>query len=124
MTSERFTDQDAAAIRAMTDTHVRAVLDHDPDAFLSTCADDITLIPPEEPALHGREACRAYLENFPTPSTFTAEFDDVEGEGDLAFSRGRASAEFEDGPTTFKWLAIHRRQPDGTWKMVRDIWNS
>ena len=122
--TERFTDQDAAAIRTLTETHLRAVMDHDPDAFLATCADDIALLPPEEPALQGREACRAYLENFPTPTTFTNEFDDIDGEGNLAFSRGRASAEFEDGATTFKWVAIHRRQPDGTWKMVRDIWNN
>ncbi len=122
--TESFTDQDAAAIRAMTDTHLRAVLDHDPDAFLATCADDITLIPPEQPALVGLTACRTFLEEFPTPTTFTAEFDDVEGEGGLAFTRGRASAEFEDGTTTFKWIAIHRRQSDGSWKMVRDIWNT
>ena len=121
--TQKFTDQDAAAIRAMTDKHLQAILDHDPDAFLATCTDNITLLPPEQPAINGKSACRTYLEEFPTPSTFTAEIDDVDGEGDLAFSRGSASAEFEDGTTTFKWMAVHRRQSDGSWKMLRDIWN-
>ena len=70
------------------------------------------------------EQCRAFLDDFPTPTTFTTEFDDVDGQGDLAFSRGHASAAFEDGTTEFRWMAIHRRQPDGSWKMVRDIWNT
>ena len=76
------------------------------------------------PSLVGRSACRTYLEEFATPTTFTAEIDDVDGQGDLAFSRGSASAEFEDGTTTFKWMAVHRRQSDGSWKMIRDIWNT
>ena len=92
---------------------------------LATCADDIVFAPPDQPAITGHDACRAFLEEFPTPSTFTAEFDDVDGQGNLAFSRGNAAATFEDGTaTTFKWLAIHRRQADGSWKMTRDTWNT
>ena len=55
----------------------------------------------------------------------SAEIDDVEGESNLAFSRGSATATFEDGATTtFKWMAVHRRQSDGSWKMARDAWNT
>lgn len=119
-----FTDQDAATIRGLTEVHLQAVREHDPDAFLATCADDVIFLPPDQGPVEGRQACRAYLEDFPTPSAFTAEFDDVEGENDLAFSRGRATAQFDDGLTTFRWLAIFRKQPDGSWKMVRDMWNT
>ena len=123
--SHVFNDQDAAAIRALTDIHVRAVLDHDPNAFLAACTEDITLIPPEQPAFAGREACRSFLQDFPKPTTFTAKIDDVEGQGRLGFSRGSATATFADGEaTTFRWIAIHRRGSDGTWKMARDIWNT
>ncbi len=122
--TQQFTDQDAAAIRTITDTHLQSILDHNPDAFMATCTDEIVFLPPEQPPLVGKTACRAFLDDFPTPTTFTAEFDDVDGQGDLAFSRGHASAAFEDGRTEFRWMAIHRRQPDGSWKMVRDIWNT
>ncbi|HUF08740.1 MAG TPA: nuclear transport factor 2 family protein [Rhodothermales bacterium] len=122
--TEKFTEQDAAAIRSITDVHLQAVREHDPEAFLATCTDDIVFLPPDHAAVEGRRACRDYLEGFPTPSTFAAKFDDIEGGNDLAFSRGRATAEFDDGTTTFRWLAIFRKQPDGSWKMVRDIWNT
>ena len=116
-------EKDAAAIRRLTDVHLKAVLDHDPEAFLKTCTDDIHFFPPDQPAVSGRDACRAYLADFPTPKTFTAKVRDVEGEGDLAYSRGDATATFDDGTeTTFTWLAIVRRQRDGSWKMARDMW--
>lgn len=120
-----FSERDAAAIREMVDTHIQSILDHNPDGFLATCTDDITFLPPELPPLVGREACRAFLEDFPTPATFTSKIEDVEGNGDLAFARGSATATFDDGTdTTLTWLGIHRRQPDGSWRMARDIWNT
>lgn len=120
-----FTERDRAAIREMIDIHIQSLLDHDPGAFLATCTDDITFLPPELPPLVGQDACRAFLEEFPTPATFTSKIDDVEGDGDLAFARGSATADFDDGTrTTFTWLGIHRRQPDGSWRMARDIWNT
>jgi ketosteroid isomerase-like protein len=121
--SQEFSTQDAEAIRALTDAHCAAVLAHDPDAFLATCTDDIHFFPPDQVAVSGHEACRAYLEEFPTPATFTPSVQDVEGAGDLAFSRGQAAATFDDeSGATFTWMAVHRRQPDGSRKMARDMW--
>ena len=119
-----FTEQDSAALRAMVDTHMKAVLAHDPAAFLATCSDDIVFLPPGQSSLSGHAACRAFLEDFPTPATFVADVADADGDGDLGFTRGRAKATFDDGSqTTFSFVGIHRRQPDGSWRMVRDIWN-
>ena len=118
-----FSEHDAAAIRAMTDTHLEAIINNDPDAFLSTCTDDIQLFPPDVAAVSGQEACRAYLVDFPAPKTFTAEIGDIDGESDLAYARGQAHAVFDDGSETiFAWLAIYRRQLDVSWKMARDMW--
>lgn len=122
--TDTFTDRDTEEIRAITHRHIQAVLDHDPEAFMATCADDIALLPPGSEPVVGQAAGHAYMESFPTPTKFTAEFADIEGQGDLAFSRGSATATFDDGETTFKWLAIFRKQTDGSWKMVRDIWNT
>ena len=118
-----FTNRDEEAVRALTDAHCAAMLAHDPDAFLATCTEDIHFFPPDRATVAGPEACRAYLEEFPTPETFTTVVHDVEGTGDLAFSRGQATASFEDGSeATFTWMAVHRRQADGSWKMARDMW--
>lgn len=123
--TESFTARDDAAIRAMVDTHLRSILAHDPDAFLATCTDDIIFMPPEQPPVVGKEGCRGFLKDFPVPEAFTSEIADVEGTGDLAFARGSATASFPDGATvTFTYVGIHRRQPDGSWKMARDIWNT
>jgi uncharacterized protein (TIGR02246 family) len=122
---EKISDQDSAAIRALIDVHVQATLAHDPDRMLSTCADDIVFMPPGQAEVIGSAACRAYLEAFPTPKSFINKVDEVDGRGDLAFSRGRVTATFEDGTsTTLKGVALHRRQKDGSWKMVLDVWNA
>ena len=118
-------ERDAAAIRALTDAHLQAILKHDANAFLATCTDDIQFFPPGQSAVAGPAACRTFLEEFPTPTTFTSDVKDVEGVGDLAYSRGQATAKFDDGnQATFIWLAVHRRQADGSWKMARDMWTT
>ena len=117
-------ENDAAAIRGLTDAHLEAILAHDPDAFLRTCTDDIQFFPPDVATVSGQEACRAYLDDFPTPKTFTAEgIQNLEGVGDLAYWQGQAHAIFDDGEdTTFTFLAVARKQGDGSWKMARDMW--
>jgi len=122
--STTFSEGDAEEIKSITHTHIQAVLDHDPDAFMATCAADIALLPPGTEPVLGLAAGRSYMDSFPTPTQFTVEINDVEGHGDLAFARGSATATFEDGGATLKWLAIYRKQSDGSWKMVRDIWNA
>lgn len=119
-----FTEQDAAELRAMVDRHMRAILDHDVEAFLATCDEDIVFFPPGEAPLRGKAVCREFLEAFPTPTSFAAEVTDARGDGDLAFTSGRVNGAFEDGAeTTLNFVGVHRRQPDGSWRMIRDIWN-
>ncbi len=92
----KISEEDVAAIQGLTDTHVKAILDHDPESWLATCTDDIHLFPPDQATVSGRDECRAYLEDFPTPITFTADVKDIEGEGDLAYTRGDATATYDD----------------------------
>ena len=117
-------EQDVSAIKSITDVHRRALIAHDPDAFIATCAEDIVFTPPNEAPVVGQAACRAWLEAFPRASEMTVGVQEVEGRADLAFSRGEAVGTMEDGTTsTFQFMAIHRKQPDGSWKMTRDIFN-
>ncbi len=59
-----------------------------------------------------------------TPSTVTAA-----GSGDMAFVQGTYTASMKgpDGKAvsdTGKYLEVWKKQADGSWKAVEDIWNS
>lgn len=118
------TECDIAAIRAMFDIHRRALLNQDSAAFVATCADDIILLPPYQPPLEGRAACKAFMDKFAKPGTFTVDTVELEGCGDLAFSLSYAKGSWREDETTLKILAIYRRQPDLSWKMIRYTYNT
>ncbi len=53
----------------------------------------------------------------------------ISSAGDLAYSAGTSEETINDpegNPVTErgKWVAVYKKQPDGTWKCVVDIWNS
>ena len=92
-------------------------------------AEDAIVLAPNQAAVQGRAAIQAALEAFPPISNFQVQILEIEGQGDLAYSRGSASmtltpaglAPIED---RVKYIEIWRKQADGAWKIVRDIWNS
>jgi len=121
------------AIRAVSDAEFKAVKEGDIDAHLAVLGDDAVILPPNEAAIHGKPAFRASSETF--YSQFTMErFDHSREElvvaGDWAFERWTVSmavASREGGDAVsdqVKGIHIYRKQSDGNWKIVRDIWNS
>ena len=92
-------------------------------------AEDAIVLPPNQAAVQGRAAIQASLEGFPPFSNFQVQTLEIEGRGDLAYERGTNSltvtpagaAPIEDRG---KYVAIWRKQADGSWKILRDIWNS
>jgi ketosteroid isomerase-like protein len=115
---------DTAAVAAVSDVHGQALIDHDADAFMATCTDDIIFLPPNEEPAVGQEACHAWLGGFPRFTRFRVHVEEVEGRGDLAVSRGHAKGTMEDGTEAmFKFMAVFRKQADGQWKMARDMWS-
>jgi ketosteroid isomerase-like protein len=93
---------------------------------------DATLLPPSEPVARG-EAVKKYNANmakaFSGPFELTTEA--VEGRGDLAYSVGTYRATLtprkagakplptEEG----KFLEVLKKQADGSWKIVYDMWS-
>ncbi len=63
-------------------------------------------------------------------SEFVINNKEVEVNGDLAFARGNfkvtVAAKSGGDPMHFegKYMTIFRQQPDGTWKIYRDIFNA
>ncbi|MBI5432704.1 MAG: DUF4440 domain-containing protein [Planctomycetes bacterium] len=90
---------------------------------------DALFMPPNMPAVVGRDAIQAALEAWPPISDFVLNTEEVVVRGDLAYSCGtysmtltpRGAAPIRD---VGKFLEIFRRQPDGNWKVTRDIYNS
>jgi len=87
------------------------------------------MMPPNAPAVRGHEALTAAGDPFPPFSDFRQESLEMEGFGDLAFSRDEYSVTIAPpGKPVFKdkgkVITIWRKQPDGSWKMFREIWNS
>jgi ketosteroid isomerase-like protein len=126
-------DEDKAAIRKNTDAVV-AIANANPkdwDAYVRTdYVADAVVMPPNMPAVQGWDAIKAYIVAENTSLHFEVKMLEIEGRGDLAFVRGTYSMTFVapngSGPTqdTGKYIEIWRKQPDGSWKVIRDIFNS
>lgn len=121
-------EDDAAAIRqALSDFVVHAVAG-DWDALAALYTEKAVLMPPNQELAIGRSAIRNVFSPL-TIRDFQLEAVEIDGRGDLAFSRGTYSwtvsvGEGEPVPDHGKWLAIWREQADGTWLLSQDIWNS
>ncbi len=125
-----FTEADRAQIRGASETALAAMNAQDMTGFVHAMhAEDVTLLPPGAPAVHGRSAVIAFLEEFPAFRNMTFDQLQVEGEGNLAYVRGAYSFDFldEDGNVIGKdvgsYLEVWRRDADG-WAVIEDIFNS
>jgi uncharacterized protein (TIGR02246 family) len=115
------------------DAHVAALNAGDAEGWVACFAPDGAQMPPNEPANLGRERIRAWSSGM--LAAFRAEFslhvDEVELTGsDWAFERGTYTIALTPRAggspihDTGKYLTLYERQPDRSWLMARDIWNS
>jgi ketosteroid isomerase-like protein len=87
-------------------------------------------MPPNSPAAEGQEAIRAWLAELfaDGPVPFEGQLVGFETAGDRVISHGTYTMTFyldeESVTDTGKWVDIARRQPDGSFRTVRNIWNS
>jgi ketosteroid isomerase-like protein len=121
---------DHASIRALTDRFVQLMLAGNLDGVVALYTENGILMPPHHPAVQGRAALRAFLGGFPRISSFKATVDEIDGRADLAYARGSFSMTVHPkgapGPVEEqgKFLEVRRRQPDGSWLLAVDIFNS
>jgi uncharacterized protein (TIGR02246 family) len=104
----------------------------DVDRVLAFWADDAIVFPPGSPPLEGKPAIREFvLKSFQTPGFSTSWKTTnvaVSRVGDLAYAMGtnRVSFTGPDGRQTTvegKAVTVWRREKEGVWKCVIDIWN-
>lgn len=123
-------DADKAAIDSAGRVFVRHALANDFAALARDYySDDAMVLPPNASAVTGHGAIEAMFKTFPPITAFELRTEEVEGIADLAYVRGRytmtmsppgAPAIADSG----KYLEIWRKQSDGSWKSVRDMFSS
>jgi ketosteroid isomerase-like protein len=125
----RLTAADREAISTGLANAVQAALERDWAGFAAQFDEDVTMLPPGAPLYTGRDAIVAGFDGV-TITGFVSEIDELDGCGNLAYGRGHHDWTMEirgaAGPysESGKWVAVWRRQDDGAWRVVVDIWNS
>ena len=127
------TEADVAAIKKLHEEIDAAINAGDLDSFVSCFTDDAVRMPPNMPALVGKDAYRDMVQYFFEQNT-GIEHDITTEEvivcGDWAFARGTYTITFtpKAGGKPIrgigKWMDIYKRQLDGSWKCYRNIYNS
>jgi uncharacterized protein (TIGR02246 family) len=110
----------------------QAAQGRDVDRVVSFWADDAIVFPPGSPPIKGKPAIREFVaKSFQTPG-FSISWKTtnvaVSRSGDLAYATGTNRVTFSspDGRQVTvegKAVAVWRREREGIWKCVIDIWN-
>ena len=123
---------DEAALRAKTEPFLKAYNAGDVKGISADDADDLIQMRPDGPELVGKAAVEAGHEKFfaENSAVQAATVDEVAVWGDVGMSRGtwQVTATPKKGkakPTSTrgKWIVIHKRAADGSWKSWRHMWS-
>jgi len=118
-------------IRAMDEEFMRLIAARDFKQLTTNFyAEDAQFLSPNQAAIIGRPAIQEALGQIAAGlRKLTYRSDKIEVSGDFAYAIGRhqltiktdSGAEIHDEG---KYLVVYRRQQDGTWRAVADIFNS
>ena len=126
----RLTDTNRTEMRAVVDSFGEAVMAQDWPKVVAYYTEDGILLPPNGPAVQGRDAMRRLFESWPKLISFKENILEIEGRRDVAYVRGTyemaLSPPGSKAPVhdVGKSLAVWERQADGRWLVSRVMWNS
>lgn len=123
---------DANAIRDLDTQWSKTAKANDVDGAVSYYTDDATLMPPNAPAATGKQAIRAVWAGILIPGnavSWQADKVEVGRSSDLAYSTGEYQATLKDAQgkpvmDRGKYVEVWKKQADGKWKVVADMFNS
>jgi ketosteroid isomerase-like protein len=128
--------EDRAAIQELDDKEIKANLALDVHALELLWDPEIVTMPPGHAVISGLEANRTYLDkeakdmqNFQILG-YEQAWHEVRIVGDYAYEYGTIQTRIgpmNPGPevdSTYNMMRILKRQPDGSWRIYRAIWNS
>lgn len=120
---------DRAGIEAIEREFVTAARTGELETTIQRYAPDAQMMPPNAPAIRGRDAIRAVVVDLPPIPKYDVTIESVDGCGDFAVVTGgyaltvqltNSAAPIED---TGRYLHVFRRI-DGEWLMTYDIFSS
>ena len=118
---------DTARLEEGTAKYMEAVNSEDATALAALFTEDAVELPPNSPAVFGRDAIRAGKQAGFAAADLAVELEDLEisVEGDLGYKAGRYRVRTKDGELIDrgKYIEIWTKA-DGQWLLHRDIWNS
>lgn len=122
-------EADVTAIRAASAAWVDTYNENDWDALAELFTADAIMMPPNSPAIVGRDAIAAWEAEYETGFQIAFDVQEIGGEGDLAFVRGRSCVFIPlegggYGVDVGKYLEIRKRDETGKWLIVSDVFNS
>ena len=125
-------EADIKAIKNLTEEYDAAINSGDLDSWMSFYADDAVRMQPNMPALFGKDSIRSVMQSF--FENYTIDLKETTEEviiaGDWAFAWGTYNYTItpkvggEPSRDSGKWVTFDKRQPDGSWKCYRNIYNS
>ena len=124
--------EDVTAIRTHSEAFDRAITAGDAQSSAELLTDNVIWMVPNQEALRGREAVRNRFRRLFTGLSLELQstVDEVRIAGDWAFVLGtyRLRLAPKDGgsPTdeAGKLINILNKEPNGTWRLARHIWNA
>lgn len=132
MNTQDGADIDRTEVTRTTAELLDAVNSSDADRCSAVWAAEGVLMPPHHPSVQGHQAILEYFRNLFSRSKFRFTFTSsrIHLAGDTATERvtytaiiwpGDGAPPIED---VGKGLHVYRRQPNRSWKLTYDIWNS
>jgi len=127
--------EDQGAIRAAVEAYRDGWLKGESEAVMATFTSDAVLQPSGLPPIVGEEGIRAFWWPSDGPATkvlaMELHLDEIGGDGNLAFARGRGSLTFsyeQDGviktvSARSTFLNILRKGADGSWRTSHRMWS-
>jgi len=124
---------DESAVRDLDAQWSRVAASKDAESMVSYYAEDAALMPPNAPTEAGKEAIRRFWRSMVASPGFTVAWKATKAEvarsGDLAYVIGTYELTVNDvtgHPVNDrgKYSEVWRKQGDGQWKVVADMFNS
>ena len=127
---------DQRAITRLQERDIAANTALDLDALVALTTDDVVVLPPGRPPVVGQKALRSFYQALveKTPDAqvlaYSEEWDEVRILGDFALQWGtirertKASVTADESSSAVHAMRMLARQPDGSWKIARFMWNA
>lgn len=124
---------DESALRTLDEEWSRSVASRDVEKVISYYADDAVVMPPNIPTLTGKDSIRTLWRSMLESPLFSGGWKatkvEVAESGDLAYLSGNYEFREQDAggnqiTDKGKYLVVWKKQADGSWKCVANMFNS